>query len=286
VIVRAARLAWRAFLRFQDHNGPDRAAAVAYYTLLSLLPLLIFLISLGVAFFGSFEAAYQGTLFLMGGVVVHLDPPTLEALRAFIEGAHRFRLPGLLLLAWTSRRIFASLFTALERVFGIPGRSFAKHNLVALSMVMVMGGALLLTMAMAMLKAASEGLILPFRAFYGYFGAVVTNFVPLLVTFFFFFFLYRFVPRRVVDTIHASIGAAVATFLWEAAKRAFAYYVRYRTRNPGFYGAFEGVIVLALWLEISVSIILYGGEIVALAIAPRRMGRPAAAAVPVATVSH
>ena len=36
-------------MRFQDHNGPDRAAAVAYYTLLSLLPMLIFLISLGVA---------------------------------------------------------------------------------------------------------------------------------------------------------------------------------------------------------------------------------------------
>ena len=40
LIRRAGRVAWRAFLRFQDHNGPDRAAAVAYYTLLSLLPLL------------------------------------------------------------------------------------------------------------------------------------------------------------------------------------------------------------------------------------------------------
>ena len=40
---RLRRLAWRALIRFLDHNGPDRAAAVAYYTLLSLLPLLIFL---------------------------------------------------------------------------------------------------------------------------------------------------------------------------------------------------------------------------------------------------
>ena len=30
------RVAWRSFLRFQDHHGPDRAAAVAHYTLLSL----------------------------------------------------------------------------------------------------------------------------------------------------------------------------------------------------------------------------------------------------------
>src|SRR5438034_832789 len=120
-------------MRFQDHNGPDRAAAVAYYTLLSLLPLLIFLISLGVAVAGSFEAAYQGSLLLVRGVVVHLDAPSLDALRSFVEHARKFRGPGLILLAWTSRRIFASLFSALERVFGMPGRSFAKHNLVVLA---------------------------------------------------------------------------------------------------------------------------------------------------------
>ena len=57
----AGRVAWQAFMRFQDHHGPDRAAAVAYYTLLSLVPLLIFMISLGVAVLGSFDAAYRGS---------------------------------------------------------------------------------------------------------------------------------------------------------------------------------------------------------------------------------
>ena len=49
VTLAPARIAWRALIRFIDHGGPDRAAAVAYYTLLSLLPLLIFVISVGVA---------------------------------------------------------------------------------------------------------------------------------------------------------------------------------------------------------------------------------------------
>ena len=131
VIRRAARLAWRAFMRYQDHNGPDRAAAVAYYTLMSLLPMLIFLISVGVAAVGSFERAYRGALFLISGVVVHLDQRTLDALRTFVERSLAFRFPALVLLAWTARRIFASLFSALERIFGVPGRSFAKGNLVA-----------------------------------------------------------------------------------------------------------------------------------------------------------
>ena len=82
---------------------------------------------------GSFDAAYQGALFLLQGVVVHTDQATLDALRSSSSSASRFQAPSLLLLAWTSRRIFASLFSALELVFGVPGRSFAKHNLVALA---------------------------------------------------------------------------------------------------------------------------------------------------------
>jgi membrane protein len=264
----AGRVAWRAFMRFQDHNGPDRAAAVAYYTLLSLLPLLIFLISLGVAVAGSFEAAYQGSLLLVRGVVVHLDDPSLEALRSFIEHSRKFRWPGLILLAWTSRRIFASLFSALERVFGVPGRSFAKHNLVALSMVLITGVALLLTMAFTLVAATSEGLLLRFRAS-GEFKAVgflLGTLLPVAITFGFFFLVYRFIPRRVTTSGNAALGALLATVLWEAAKSAFAWYVRNVARFGGVYGALEGIIVLAIWLELSVSIVLYCGEIVALLI--------------------
>jgi len=264
----AGRVAWRAFMRFQDHNGPDRAAAVAYYTLLSLLPLLIFLISLGVAVAGSFEAAYQGSLLLVRGVVIHLDAPSLEALRSFVEHSRKFRWPGLFLLAWTSRRIFASLFSALERVFGVPGRSFAKHNLVALSMVLITGVAVLLTMAFTLVAATSEGLILRFRASgeLKAVGFLLGTLLPIAITFGFFFLVYRFVPRRVTTSGNAALGALLATILWEAAKSAFAWYVRNVARFGGVYGALEGIIVLAIWLELSVSIILYCGEIVALLI--------------------
>jgi len=264
----AGRVAWRAFMRFQDHHGPDRAAAVAYYTLLSLVPLLIFLISLGVAVIGSFDAAYQGSMLLVRGVVIHLSPHAQEALRSFVEHASRFQWPGLILLAWTSRRIFASLFSALELVFGVPGRSFAKHNLVALSMVLITGVALLLTMAFTMLSATSEGLLLRLRSSgeLQELSIFLVKLLPWLVTFTFFFVVYRFVPRRVTTVGNAAVGAFLATVLWELAKSGFAYYVRNVARYSGIYGTLEGIIVLALWLEISVSIILYCGEIVALLI--------------------
>ena len=275
-----ARLAWRAFLRFQEHNGPDRAAAVAYYTLLSLLPLLIFLISLGVAVVGSFERAYRGTLLLVSGVVVHLDERSLEALRTFVERSLRFQIPALLLLAWTARRAFASLFSALERIFGVPGRSFARGNLAALGMVLVAGAGLLVTMVSTMAIATAEGLVTRFvgpeqaGALHALMGVVVTRLIPIVITFTFFFVVYRVVPRRVVSTRHAARGALLGTLLWELAKNGFAYYLRNLARVAGLYGTLEGVIVLAIWLELSVSIVLYCAEVVALLIAspaPRRV---------------
>ena len=281
MIRQAGRIAWRAFNRFLDHNGPDRAAAVAYYTLLSLLPLSIFLISLGVLIVGSFEAAYSGTLIIISGVVVHMDDPARDALRTFVERALRFQWPALLLLAWTSRRVFGSLFSALERVFGVPGRGFASGNLLALGMVLLAGVGLLITMSFTMVLATSEGLVLRFAGARGadavqaLVGVFVSQVVPVLVTFTFFFLIYRVVPRRVVTSWHAAQGAALATILWELAKGGFAYYLRNLARYAGVYGTLEGVIVLAIWLELSVSIVLYCGEIVALLIPPKKPPRPA-----------
>lgn len=278
MILGAGRLVWRALVRFHDHNGPDRAAAVSYYTLLSLLPMLIFLISIGVSIYGSFERAYEGTLFLFRGVVVHMDTRTLEALRTFAERAARFQWPGLLLLAWTSKRIFASLMSALEAVFEVEGRGFAKGNLVALAMVLVMGVGLLATLAVTTAVATVEGLVLRIAgpmgagALHGLTGVLLGHVLPILITVTFFFMVYRIVPGRVVGNAEAALGALLATLLWEGAKAGFAYYVRNLAHNAGVYGSLEGVIVLALWLELSVSIILYCGEIVALLTLPESLG--------------
>ncbi|HET7293713.1 MAG TPA: YihY/virulence factor BrkB family protein [Vicinamibacteria bacterium] len=278
MIATAVRVAWRALVRFFDHNGPDRAAAVAYYTLLSLLPLLIFVISLGVAVLGSFDAAYQSTLFLMRGVVVQLDERTLQSLRQFVERASELTWPGILILAWTSKRTFASLFSALDRVFEVEGQGFlrglARGNLAPFAMVLVTGVGLLASLFLALVMAAVEGFVLRLgsmgNAFHSFRIFVLTQALPVFVTLTFFFIVYRFVPHRTLRARHALAGAVLATMLWELAKAGFAWYLKNLAHYAGLYGTLEGIIVLALWLEVSVSIILYCGEVVALLIEPTK----------------
>lgn len=274
-IAAGARLAWQAFNRFNDHKGPDLAAAVSYYTLLTLIPLLVFTISLGVSLLGSFDATYRGATLIFQGILEQLSPPAQESLRFFVEHALRFQLLGIVLLAWTSKRAFGALASALETVFDAKARGFARGNLLALGMVFVSGGALLATIALTAALATIEGLIerhAPGSAdvFQGLVAVLLGWVLRPLVTFGFFFFLYRVVPRRVVTTLNALAGAALGTTLWELARLGFTYYARNIARYAGLYGALEAIIVLALWLELSVSIILYCGEVVALLIEPRR----------------
>jgi membrane protein len=268
---RSLHLAWRAYLRFRAHNGPDRAAAVAYYTLLSIVPMLLFVIWLGVLVLGSFDAAYRNSIQLFGGIVVHLSPESMAGLQEFVRRAGRFQWPALILLAWTARRIFASLFSALEMVFQSPSRGFLRGNLMAFGLVIVTGLAHLTSMFGATLLATVEGVVRRLagpsaQVFDSLVGSFLAHVLPVGTTFAFFFVLYRVAPRRVVTTSHALLGATLATVLWELAKSGFAWYVRNLTHYAGLYGALEGVIVLALWLEVSVSIILFCGEIVALRI--------------------
>ena len=74
---------------------------------------------------------------------------------------------------------------------------------------------------------------------------------------------------------HGGGEERLVRILWELAKKAFAYYLRNLARYAGVYGALEGIIVLAIWLELSVSIVLYCAEIVALLIPPNKPPRPA-----------
>jgi YihY family inner membrane protein len=194
----------------------------------------------------------------------------LNALRQFAEHASRFQAPSLLILAWTSKRVFASLLSALEGTFGHPGRGIAKGNLVALAMVLITGLGLLLTMLLGTLGATAEGFVrrwappnaLPM--FDGFAVFVIRTLVPFVITLAFLYILYRIAAPAGFTSRHAALGALFATLLWEGARAVFAWYLRNLARYAGLYGTLEGVIVLAIWVELSVSIVLYGGEVVAL----------------------
>ena len=125
-------------------------------------------------------------------------------------------------------------------------------------------------MLLAAVGATAEGLvrrIAPPEAvlmFGGLAAFLARHVLPVAITMMFLFILYRIAAPAGYTTRHAAGGALLATLLWEGAKTGFALYLRDLAHYAGLYGALEGVIVLAIWIELSVSIVLYGAEVVAL----------------------
>jgi membrane protein len=136
------------------------------------------------------------------------------------------------------------------------------------------------SLALTLVMAAVEGVMLRFGAMGSVFSTfrifALTQALPVFVSLSFFFIVYRFVPHRILRARHALAGALLATVLWELAKAGFRWYLKNLAHYAGMFGALEGIIVLAIWLEVSVSIILYCGEVVALLISPTKAsGSPA-----------
>ena len=137
-------------------------------------------------------------------------------------------------------------------------------------MVMITGLALLVTMLMGMLGATAEGLVnrLADRQTASMFGGLAAfllrTALPFAITIAFLYILYRTAAPDEFTSRHAAAGALLATLLWELARAGFAWYLRNLAHYAGLYGALEGIIVMAIWVELSVSIVLYGAEVVAL----------------------
>jgi membrane protein len=78
-----------------------------------------------------------------------------------------------------------------------------------------------------------------------------------------FFLIYKLLPHRKVQGLHAAAGAVLAGVLFEAAKEGFAFYVRNVPAYNVLYGAFVAIPFFLLWVYVSWVVVLLGAELTA-----------------------
>lgn len=268
--VRVLVLAARDFLR---DNGPTWAAAITYYSLLSLFPLLLALGSIA-AYFVDPQWAVQKATDYLGAYLTRgqaeIETIVKHALAAGRGGGLLFVLP----LLWTGSLVFGTFTRALNVVFEAEERySFLKRAMIRLAM--------LLTLGVLFIVALISPLVLRIlRSMLGIFSGsdrlfdLALALVPaggLLLTL---FLAYRFVPRSRPDWRAAAFGAAVATALFFAARPLFLGYVRELAAYDVIYGSLTGMIVAVLWVWVVAIIALFGGQIASHSNAVQIRGEP------------
>ncbi len=256
---------------FFDDNCPQMAAAISYYVLLSLFPLVIF--SIGVLGFVIEDNDIERNLIdeLTGLLPVDTEgAENVEDAVQEITGASGqvLGLFGLAVLAWTASAMFGVIRRSLDIAFDLSGRRpFVREKLVDFGMMALLGVIFLASLgATTTLRVAREGIddtaVLGDLAQALGFGWAIASFVvPAVVSFVAFSLLYWLIPARHVRFAHVWPGALLAAVLFETVKLAFGIFLEHFGRYDLIFGSLGAVAAFLFLVFLSANTLLLGAEV-------------------------
>jgi len=250
-----------------DHRASSKGAALAFYTLFSMTPILVVAIAVAGYFFGA-EAAQGEIVTQMQGLV---GPNGAQAIQALLAAAQDpasglvaiLVASVLLLLGATS--VFAELKGSLDEMWGInkPGQSafsvLLRTRLLSFGMVLVLAFLLLVSLvvsaALSMLERHAGGVLGSSAVFL----ATISSLISFGVIACMFAVIYKTLPDAPLTWRDVWIGAAFTAGLFSLGKYAIGLYLG----NSGVassFGAAGSLIALLLWVYYSAQIFFLGAE--------------------------
>ncbi|MCB4824438.1 YihY/virulence factor BrkB family protein [Roseicella aerolata] len=252
---------------FIEDDAMSRGAAIAYYTIFSIAPLLVIATAIAGLFFG--EDAVQGAIAAQLRDLV--GERSAEAVQAMVRGASNrtsgtiATLIGVVTLLFTASGVFVELQSALNLIWRAPTppgdtvTRLVKARIASLGLVAATGFLLLVSLL------ASAAL----SAFATWFGGLLPEMRLILAGLNFlisfatisalFAAIYKILPNRPLAWRDVAVGAVVTAFLFTVGKSLIGWYIGSSTIASA-YGAAGSLMVVLLWVYYSAQVFLLGAE--------------------------
>ncbi len=256
-----------AYREWQADKVPRLGAALAYYSVFSLAPLVVIAIAVAGLVFGG-QAARGGVVREIEATVGH---PAAEAIEDMLRHTSatgdcwRATAIGLVVLLFGASGVFIQLQDALNTIWKVDPRADRGYRAMlwdrGLSFLLVLGTGLLLLASLVLSAALS--------AFEGWLTAAgmpgiglwqaVNAFVSFAVIGLLFTMLYKLLPNAVIAWRDAAVGAFVASLLFTLGRQLIGWYLGQAGTTSAF-GAAGSLVVILLWVFYSAQIFLFGAE--------------------------
>lgn len=237
---------------YDEHDCALRAAGLAYHVLLSLFPLLLFLVYSG-GYVLSSQAINDSLSNYLRTTLPEVAPTVERVLEQTIAARGSLGVLGALLLLWSASVVFSSLSTTLNVIWGASARPFWRQRLLALLTVLTIG---LLFISSNWLSALT---VWPWRIVSPISEWGLSPLIEATFTTLFFWVIFRMLPNRQIHAGASFVGAVLAGILWKAAKSGFTWFLGSGLSNYGFvYGSLASVVSLMLWIYLSGAILFLG----------------------------
>jgi membrane protein len=262
------RLITRAGKAWSDDYAPSMGAAISYYTVFSLAPLLVIVIAVAGAVFG--RQAVQGQIAAQLGGLIGTEGATLvQSLVAAASDRSSGLIAGIvstvvLLLGATS--VFAELQNALDRIWHVPPSEKPKGVWAILRARLMSFGLILGLVFLLMVSLAVSAGLSAFGSFTSslFPGAQVVlqllNFVVSIgIATVLFAMIYKMMPSTKIDWRDVWVGAVATAVLFEVGKFLIGLYLGKSSIRQSFAAA-GSLVVLIAWVYYAAQIFLLGAE--------------------------
>ena len=245
---------------FLDKNCQYIAGAIAFYTLFSMFPLVLALISVWGFFLG--PEVHQSEL---AERIAEVIPVSTEFISSTMRGVASARVitgtASFLGLLWASSAAFGAVRKGINAAWGITKtRPFISERLIDLGLVAGAGVVILLLLVIAPLSGTIREILdimFPDTDFERML-TLVTRFVSPLLAFGTFLVLYKYLPNTSVGFKDVWMGALAAALAFDGAKWGFLLYVETFPVYNVVYGPLGAMMALLTWVYVSAIILLFG----------------------------
>jgi membrane protein len=257
----------QTFREFGEDKAPRLGAALAYYTIFSIAPLLMISIAIAGMVLGD-EAAQGGITDELGKV---MGPQSAQAIEEMIQNANKPKagavatIVGILTLLFGASGVFNQLKDALNTIWNIEPKKasgvwgFIRSRFLSMAMVMVVAFLLLVSLVIDAAITGMSGYLE--RVVPG--GATVLQIVQLIVSFaiitVLFAMIFRYLPDKKIPWRDLWLGSAITSLLFVLGKFALGLYLGKAAPGSSF-GAAGSLVVLLVWVYWSAQILFLGAE--------------------------
>jgi membrane protein len=247
------------FAKFFADRGTHLAAMIAYFALLSFVPLLFLALALLGLFGQQDESSYVVTELKRAfpGQSISDIVATVDHIQ---ENAAALGILGSIFLGWSSLSLFSVLESAFNIVYGRPNRSFLRGKAIAVaiaggSLVALFGGLLVGSIGYDVVKRFAPGFFAN-----GYVAYTVSVLVSLGGIFVFLVSVYYLLTNERMTFREVLPGAVTAAVALEATFQVLPVYLRLSGQVFAVQ-AFAGPALLLVWLYVMANVIVFGAEV-------------------------
>lgn len=259
----------KAVMAWIDDYAPSMGAAIAFYTVFSLAPLIIIVLAVAGFFWG--QEAVQGQL--MGQIGGLLGQDGAQAIEGVVSSSAQEKEQGivatvssLIVLAVGATTVFAELQSALDRIWEVPASekksgiwNMVRSRLLSFGLVLSLAFLLLVSLVVSTALAALGGWMGGLMPGWESMLQILNLIVSFAILTVLFAMIFKFMPQVHVAWRDVWVGALLTALLFVIGKYLIGLYVG-KSSVASSYAAAGSLVVVLLWVYYAAQVFLLGAE--------------------------